>query len=68
MKRRSGDPGSGIPRVGGAALRHFSGVLLDGEAVEQENHPARDFVPVEEKKELKEKKGEKGFKKMVADY
>ena len=50
----------------GAALRHFSGVLLDDEAVEQENHPARDFVPVKEKKESK--KSEKGFKKIVADY
>ncbi len=50
----------------GAALRHFSGVLLDDEAVEQENHPARDFVPVKEKKESK--KSEKGFKNIVADY
>lgn len=54
----------------GTALRHFSGVLLDGEALEQENNLARDFVPVEveEKKESKEKRSEKDFKRVVADY
>jgi len=51
----------------GAALRHFSGVLLDGETIEQENHPDRDSVPMEKKKESKDK-SEKGFKKIVADY
>ncbi len=52
----------------GAALRHFSGVLLDGEAIEQENHPDQDSVAVEEKKESKERKSAKGFKKIMADY
>jgi len=52
----------------GAALRHFSGVLLDGEAVEQVNHLGQDFVPVKDKRESKEKISEKGFKKIVADY
>jgi len=51
-----------------AALKHFSGVLLDGEAGEQVNHPGQDFVPVKEKKESKEKISETGFKKIVADY
>ena len=52
----------------GAVVRHSCGVLLDEEASEQENSLSRDFVPVEKKKESKEKKSEKDFKKVVADY
>jgi len=51
-----------------AVIRHSCGVLLDEEASEQENNLSRDFVPVEKKKESKEKKSEKDFKKVVADY
>ena len=51
----------------GAAIRHFSGVLLDGETPEQENQPDRTFKPVEKKKELA-KISAKGFKRLMADY
>ena len=51
----------------GAALRHCSGVLLDGETPEQENQPDRTFEPAKENKELA-KISAKGFKRLMADY
>jgi len=52
----------------GAVLRHFSGVLLDGEALEEEKQPHRNYEPEEEPKELAKKSSGKVFKKIVADY
>jgi len=51
----------------GAAIRHFSGVLLDGETPEQENQPDRTFKPAKENREFA-KKTAKGFKRLMADY
>jgi len=51
----------------GAAIRHFSGVLLDGETLEQENQPDQAFEPAKENKEFA-KISAKDFKRIVANY
>ncbi len=51
----------------GSALRHSCGALMDDESAEQENRPDQHSASVEEKKDLKGKRG-KGFRTIVAEY